>query len=346
MKKLVYGSIAAFALLLTGCGGGSDSASCRFEVQQNLDKGNFDAVIAELDNPSSECRAAYVGNEWKIDLGAAYMGQAGLGVSDIIGLIGVEDGTGVTYETFINKVSAKQTDTALTSLGDAGDSYLAALGAATCADPLLTTSEKDLCLYIGLADTMLATTTISYLVPDIAALFDTTDITAQDAAKEEMKASMCALAFMFDGSICTDATSVVASDVIFSYSDSTTKTFSDITVTMAAPSTGVYHRLGLSPLNTTVVTDGYCMNDFTNPSTTWDLALSPYACPLNQDPTQEDLNISTLLVDTLNGGLDSVSGALSSDPALQADIDTYKAEIDTNSDGITIDEIQAYLLTL
>ncbi len=343
MKKLVYGSIAAFALLLTGCGGGSDAASCRFEVQQNLDKGNFDAVIAKLDSPSSECRAAYVDNEWNIDLGAAYMGKAGLSISDVIGLIGTDNGT---YQTFVQNVSAKQSATALSSLENAGNRYSSALGTSTCNDLSLTTSEKDLCLYIGLSNTLLATTTIGYLVEDIAALFDTTDIAAQDAAKEEMKASMCALAFMFDGSICTDATSVVASDVIFSYSDSTTKTFSDITVTMAAPSTGVYHRLGLSPLNTTVVTDGYCMNDFTNPSTTWDGVSSPYACPLNQDPTQNDQNITTLLVDTLNGGLDSVSGALSADPTLQADIDTYKAEIDTNSDGITIDEIQAYLITL
>ena len=268
------------------------------------------------------------------------MGEAGLSVSDVIGLVGVDTGT---YQAFVNDVSAKQTSTALTSLGNAGDSYLAALGATTCADPLLTTSEKDLCLYIGLADIMLATTTISYLVPDIAALFDATNPNYA-ASKEEMEASSCALQFANQGTICGPASSVTGIDVPFTYSDSSTRTFRDITVTIGA---NVYHRLATAAAvipGTTVVTSGYCNDNFTGLSETWTSPL--LACPLNQDPTQEDLSISTLLVDTLNGGLDSVSGALSADPTLQADIDTYKAEIDTDSNGIDIDEIQAYLLTL
>jgi len=347
MNKIIYSGISALALMLTACGGGSDAASCRFETQQNLDKGNFSAVITELSNPSSECRAAYNSDEWKIDLGAAYMGEAGLSVSDIIGLIGLDTGTGATYQTFINGVSAKQTPTALSSLDNAESTYVSALGANLCTDPSLTSSQKDICLYIGLAQTMLATTTINYLVDDIAALFDPTNPN-YTAAKEEMRASVCALEFADSNSVCADASSVTGTDVVFTYSDASTRTFRDIVVTMSGTST-VYHKLGtasgVTP-GTTVVTQGYCNNDFSNPSAVWNMTSSPYACPLNQDPTKADQNVTTLLVDTLDNGLDSVAGALAGDANLQQDINTYKSEIDTNSDGISISELQTYLNNL
>lgn len=344
---MAYFSLSLMALLFSGCGGGSDDASCRFEVQQNLDTGNYEAVIAELSNENSECRSAYLNNEFQIDLGAAYMGEAGLSLSDIIGLIGVENGS---FDTFVDGVSKKQTNTALASLGNAGAAFTAALNTTNCNDPFLTlsSSEKDICLYIGLTETIRATTTISYLLDDIAALFNGLDLTSQAAAKEEMKASMCALQFASQGTTCAEASSVTETPVIFTYSDSSNKSFRDITVTMVAAPNNVYHRLatatGVTP-GTTIVTEGYCANDFSNPSATWSTGL--YACPLNKDPLQEDLNISTLLVNTLNSGLNAVSAAFSSDPVLQQDIIDYKNEINTDAnDTISIDEIQAYLKTL
>lgn len=346
MKKLTYFSLSLMVLLFSGCGGGSDDASCRFEVQQNLDTGNYAAVIAELSNENSECRSAYLNNEFQVDLGAAYMGEAGLSLSDIIALIGVDNGT---FGTFVDSVSKKQSTSALTSLGNAGAAFTIALNGTDCNGiSLLSSSEKDICLYIGLTETMRATTTISYLLDDIAALFNGLDLTSQDAAKEEMKASMCALQFANIGTTCADATTISATDVNFTYSDDSNRSFREITVTMVAAPNNVYHRLatatGVTP-GTTVVTEGYCSNDFLNPSSTWSTGL--YACPQNKDPLQEDLNISTLLVNTLNSGLDAVSGALSGDPVLQQDIIDYKNDINTDAnDTISIDEIQAYLKTL
>ncbi len=325
------------ALLFSGCGG-SDESSCRFEVQQNLDAGNYAAVIAELDNPNSECRSAYLNNEFQIDLGSAYMGDAGLSLSDIIALIGAKDGS---FGTFVDGVSKKQNTSALASLGNAGGAFTIALNGTDCNGLSLSSSEKDICLYIGLTETMRATTTINYLLGDIAALFDTTN-PGNAIAKEEMKASMCALQFAIAGTTCADASAIIATDVNFTYADASNKTFKDIKVIVNGHD---YYRLAraVNP-GTTIVTDGYCDNSFSNQSKAWSTGL--YACPLNKDPAQEDLNISTLLVDTLNSGLNAVSGALSGDPALQQDINTYKSEIDTNNDGISTTEIQAYLKTL
>lgn len=347
MKNILYSGIVGLTLLLTGCGNSDEAASCRFDVQLNLDSGNFEAVIAELTNPSSACYDAYNGDEWQIDLGAAYMGRAGLGTSDIIGLIGVEDGTGnSTLETFIDSVIKKQTSTALPDLKSASSSYTTALGVADCASPLtLTNSQKDICLYRGLADTMLTSTTISYLLDDISTLFDDTDTLAQAAAQEEMDASMCALIFSNDGSTCAEASTVVPTDVTFTYEDNSTRDFRDIAVTING---NEYHRLATATAvtpGTTIVTDGYCDNFFANETDTW---VSPlYACPLNRDSAAGDESVLTLLTETLASGLDGVEAALSGDPELQQDITDYKLEVDPNDDdNVTLTEIDNYLDTL
>ena len=347
MNVKTFSLSVVLTMTFLGCGG-DDTASCRFEVQQNLDKGDFTAVIAELSNASSTCRSAYTGNEWQIDLGAAYMGEAGFGISDLISLIGVEDaGATSSYGTFVDRISQQQSDTALNSLDNAKLSYVAALNGTACTDPSLTNSEQDICLYTGLADTMLATTTLNYLLDDISALFDNNSI-AQADAKEDMKASMCALEFLNQASTCADASSVTAVDVPFTYSDDSVKTFSDVSVVING---NTYHRLGTEASvvpGTTIVTDGYCMDDFSMPSPTYSVN-SRYACPLNQDPNVDDRNVTTLLVETLNGGLDSLESVFSGDVTLQQDIIDYRNDIDNlgNSDGtITVDEIQDYLITL
>jgi len=351
----MYSGILALGLILGGCGEGSDEAACRFSVQQNLDKSNFDAVITELSNPNSVCLNSYAGNDFQIDLGAAYMGQAGLGITDILAMLAAEDSaTNVsTFNTLIDKVSATQTDTALTSLGKAATAYTAALGTQTCVNPsLLSNSKKDICLYIGLGETMRATSTIGYLVDDVRVLFDANATTAQkDAVKEEMTASLCALQFFAtNGTVCTEASSVTANDVVFTDVNNSTRTFGDVTVIMAA-SGNVYHEMGTASGVTprqTVVTDGYCDSSFGNFSANWSV-LSPYACPLNKDFSQVDLSVETLLVDSLNAGLDGISAAVSGDPELLTDVAEYKTSIDgvipgTFDDGvISIEEIQYYL---
>ena len=344
----MYSGLVALALTLSGCGGG-DEASCRFNVQQNLDTGNFAAVISELNNPSSACLATYAASDFQIDLGAAYMGEAGLGITDIISLITTETASTDTFATLIDGVTEQKSDSALDNLGKAARAYTLGLEGVDCNSTSITPSQQDICLFIGLAETMRATTGISYLVDDVSLLFDDANTTAQTAAQEEMTAAMCALQFINQGTQCTEAT-VAATDVDFTYSDvnNTVKTFSDITVTMTATAK-VYHELGTElatmPGGTTIVTDGYCQNDFSSPSDIWSLS-SPYACPLNQDPTVEDESIVELLVDTLNGGLEAILGAID-DPELEADVNEYLIEINTDADTtVSIEEIQDYLNNL
>lgn len=345
----MYSGLVALAFTFSGCGGNSDEASCRFEVQQNLDTGNFAAVIAELNNPSSACLATYAASDFQIDLGAAYMGQAGLSITDIVGLVTADTGSSDAFASLIEGVTEQQSDSALDNLGKAAEAYTLGLEGVNCTSLTITPSQQDICLFIGLAETMRATTTISYLVDDVTILFDDTDPIAQTAAQEEMTAAICALQFINQGSQCLEAT-VVATDVNFTYADvnSTQKTFSDITVTMSAFPNNKYHELGTALAftpGTTIVTDGYCENNFSSPSDIWSLS-SPYACPLNKDPTIEDESIVTLLVETLNGGLEAILGAID-DPELEADVNEYLLEINTDANAtISIVEIQDYLNNL
>jgi len=355
VKNIMYSGLVALSLALSGCGGGSDEASCRFDVQQNLDTGNFDAVITELSNPNSACSNSYVENDLQIDLGAAYMGQAGLGITDIITMLTAESAASSpsTFDTLIDKVSGAQSDTVLVSLSNAKKAYEEALGISTCANPtLLSNSQKDICLYIGLGETMRATSTVGYLVDDVTVLFDDTATQAeQDLVKEELTASLCALEFYYNsGSVCSDASSVIANDVVFTDTNGLTRRFGNITITMAVTGNTYYEMgtaSGVTP-GSTVVTDGYCDSNFNNQADKPG-PLSPYACPLNKDFNELDLSVEELLVDTLNSGLDGITAAVSGDDELVTDVVEYKASIDgvipgVTADGtISIEEVQYYL---
>ncbi|MCX7738628.1 MAG: hypothetical protein N2Z80_04345 [Hydrogenothermaceae bacterium] len=75
------GVLALSSILVLGCGGNgnvfepladkSSTEACKVDVSQNLDKGNYDAVL------SSSCASP-------IDKGAAYLGKAGFDITDVI----------------------------------------------------------------------------------------------------------------------------------------------------------------------------------------------------------------------------------------------------------------------
>ncbi|HFU74045.1 MAG TPA: hypothetical protein ENK65_00670, partial [Helicobacteraceae bacterium] len=104
MKKSIFFSAVTALFLLSGCGGSSDEADCRFSTQTDLDTGNFEAVIGRLSTPNSSCRSAYANNEWQVDLAAAYMGRAGVTVSSILETIGSGN---ADFASFVAGVDAK-----------------------------------------------------------------------------------------------------------------------------------------------------------------------------------------------------------------------------------------------
>jgi len=89
----------------------------------------------------------------------------------------------------------------------------------------------------------------------------------------------------------------------------------------------------------TTITNGYCPNDsFSDRNTTMTFDTKGtflpdttyYVCPVNEDPEAEELTTTTLIVDALNGGFDSiisVVGGDDDDSEIADSINEFKGEI-------------------
>ncbi|KIM09104.1 MAG: hypothetical protein KU28_00215 [Sulfurovum sp. PC08-66] len=131
---------AVVSMFISGCGTDSPQA-CAYKVQQNLDGGEYVAVIAELNNSSSVCYQAggFTKEAGYENLGAAYVGAAGFDVSGLIKLfseINIEDAISLSSSGDFNRSNPDQVKkgVALVStlskhLGANGSAYLDKAGA-------------------------------------------------------------------------------------------------------------------------------------------------------------------------------------------------------------------------
>lgn len=83
MKWLYLSAVTVLisVLLLSGCGSNSDEA-CAYKVEQDLDHGEYDAVIAELENGGT-CNGALSQNAAWTNLAGAYLGKAGISLGGL-----------------------------------------------------------------------------------------------------------------------------------------------------------------------------------------------------------------------------------------------------------------------
>lgn len=323
---------------MTGCGT-EEASSCRFEAQTALDQHEFSKAIDLLEN-NPACAEAYSGNERNIDLAAAYMGKAGLSISDLITLASSSaDGGSDTFQTFITDASQSRSATALNDLDTASKHLEKALGTgvscATLQNGTTSNSEKDICLYKGMSDILLSTVTIGYLTTDIEAWADS------GTSDDSMNASLCALEFALadqtpDPFSCSKGGSASLKTSSVTFDNGKTYAVSNVALNGLD-----YENLINDETNSTVLSDGYCTVSFIPCS---EGGAGCYACPVDQTASGSNTDVASLLLEALNGGFDATSAALSGDPELQADIETFKAEVDGDGDGdITIDEILSYL---
>ncbi len=330
MKKLLATSLVCATLIFSGCG--ESDAESQLEIQQMLDDGDYLGVIARLEG-NANTQSEYIA------LGSAYMGAAGLSLSDLITIIAdSNEDNNDAFASFANSVDEKTANNpkALEYLGKSTDAYKEVIGDA-CSDDnaTLTDSQRDICLYTGLSESMRATVTLGYL-GDVASL-------ANDTSDDELTASACAMQYAYDGTVPVECTKGADSDVTFVESNSTYTTFA-MTVN---GSSFDYLKTTFTP-GTTVLSNGYCpLDSFAdrNVTMTYDTkTLGYYACPVDETGDQ-NLTTEALLVDILNGGFDSViAGVGGTDSELAGDIEEFKAEI--NQDGnetITMDDIINYI---
>jgi len=306
LKNVLVTSLAAFTLLMSGCGGDSAGES-RLETQQMLDNGDFEGVIAKLES-SATTDSDYLA------LGSAYMGKAGFSLSDIVSAFATS--TSSEGEAFANYtktiIGDSPSPTSYSDLDKATVNYTKVIGDACTTSKYLSVSEKDVCLYVGLALTTQAATTIDLLTSDLTS-FGTGETDAK------LMASACAMQYVVDpAKVDSGCTVIPKSDVTFLESQ---KTYGRIDILV----NGEANDFLLTNNNTsTVLTVGYCPNDdFSLRSD--EKKLNYYPCPMNTTINSEDVTTAGALVDTLNNGLDLVENV--GPEEMQGDVDEFKCDL-------------------
>lgn len=331
IKKVLTVSAVTAMLLLTGCS--SNDAEGHLQNQQDIDSGNYEAVIERLEDGDNT-------NEELMLLASAYMGRAGVSFSDIIKIMveSTKDDSGDGFANFAQAIAENKTSTTLTDLGKATESYeeiMISYGKECTAEYTLTDAEESICLYQGLSYTVKTASTLSYL-GDL-------DSFGEDVASDDgLKASECAMQYAYEG---TDAnidvlcTATPGADVTFDNG----KTYTGLSILVNAIEYK-YLMTGLTP-NQTIITDGYCTNtDFSTRVN--EEFVGSYVCPINESAGEDDIVALDVLVDTLNNGTDAVIAAVGSDDEdsdIAADIEEFKKEVlgvdeNANIDGIEITE--------
>ena len=335
VSKILSVSLISAMLLFSGCGDSDEVAESRLDTQQMLDSGDFQDVITKLEN------GLFLTDADSFTLGAAYMGRAGLGISDLITILVDDSDSGSdSFTSFINDIGSRATDSALVDLNKADVRFKNIVGN-VCEDKtaLLTDTQESVCLYVGLAKIMKVATTFSY-IGDVAAFSDT------QSGDDEMKASECAMQYAFDGNaakidaVCNIIPPVVAAtDVTFS---TTARAYKELTITVNGNEYD-YLMPNATP-NLTTVTDGYCTN--TNFLTRNDIKFTgSYACPVNESPFAPELTVLDVLVDSLNGGIDSTVNSTGGDDSDTGEsVTEFKEEVKNGGSGdVTEQDIIDYL---
>lgn len=326
VRKLLATSLVATALIFSGCG--DDEGESRLETQQMLDDGDFKGVIARLEtNSTSNINS----NDNYLALAAAYMGKGGYTLLDIVGsMIEDEDGNSEEDEDIIASLAENATFSSTLDLEKAEMYYTKVVGENTCNESNLTSSQEDMCLFVGLSAITKAASTVKLLVGDISSF-------GSDDASEDYKltATGCAMQFAFDNnmSATSEKCNIVVDkpDVTFTLIG---KTYTPLTIDVKSESaSNKYYYLmtqqdDITKTRQTTLTSGYCTND--NFSTrTDDYSSSLYACPINENPDTNDTTSIDVLVDALNGGIDSVAniGSDDEDNDMKSSIDEFKCDV-------------------
>jgi len=304
--KMLISVLLATVLFLSGCGDseGEDSLA----IQQMLDDGDYAGVITALES-SADSDGDYIA------LGTAYMGKAGVSLTNIVSAMSSDNVSNDGFASFVNGIADISTPTALTDLGKSSKYYKMVVGDCSALD--LSDSAKDICLYIGLGATTRSAVTIDSLVGNISTFSDNTIIDNQ------LTASVCAMAYAFNNTNNGTCTFTESPDVNFTV---ISRVYTPLIVTVVADVNATKYHYLMTSTNATVLTNGYCTEiDFSTRVNDYNLTTAPYACPVNENPVEDELTATGILVDILNDGIDSIAAAVTDD--IQADIDEYKCDV-------------------
>lgn len=154
IKKTIMASLLSASVFISGCG--VDNDACVVQVGLDLDSERFDAVITALED-NQTCGGAFSSEEAWMNLGAAYIGTAGISIGKIVGSVGslAADASGGSADisTLLSTFEEASTTTGLKALSKAQTVYGYLLEGVSCDAPTTAIQEAS-CMYNQLADTL------------------------------------------------------------------------------------------------------------------------------------------------------------------------------------------------
>ncbi|SFV52241.1 hypothetical protein MNB_SM-7-1231 [hydrothermal vent metagenome] len=359
MKKLLSASAFSAILLFSGCG--DENATCRIDVQKDIDQGKFESAIEKL---NGSCKDTYNESDRLYSLATAYMGESGYGISDAIRImIEANDNSGNgSFTSFTQSIDDNKKENSLELLTKSKNYFLRSL------DPSITdtnqlfkkycSNEQDFnnsrisnaCFYVGFDEVVRTSVTVGGLTKDLTKTLEAIDSDDSTEVPLDMKVSLDALAWATNQTIKNGST-IDAKDVTI-----TNTPYRALTITNNGET---FYRLAdadaPSSSSSTIFTQGYCTtdgdktacegieNDDGSIDTTVAGADKCYACPVSLDENTSGAKVTELLVETLNNGTDSIL-SITDDEDIAQSIEEFKEEItgDKNKD-ITVSDIIDYL---
>jgi hypothetical protein len=356
-KKVLAASIVAASLFLSGCG--EESTSCRFNVQADLDEGNFDSAITAL---NGSCKDAFTASDRYFNLASAYMGKSGFGAIDVVNMVlDSSDSNDSAFSALTRSVSENKKESSLEYLAEAKTYFLlsanpdankSSVTTAVCDVNSSDTRIDNACFYVGFAQTFQATTTVTYLTKDVDGLVDSINDNNKNETPIDMKASLDALSWATGATSLPNGSTITASAITIEG-----KAYKHLVVLQNGES---FYRLAdasaPSTESSTLVTNGYCDIDGNKSncegiekadgSIIENAPVECYACPVGGD--NNSTNVANLLVNALNGGTDVLS-SVTDDEDIHKSIDEFVQDITGDSNAkagdvnVTLEQVLNYL---
>jgi len=328
LNKIILALLVAITFFMSGCT--NEEGENRLTTQQMIDDANYESVIRILQPKEEKSDEDYLA------LGAAYMGDAGYSVTDLVSAISKsnEEEEDDAFLILVKELNENTDENSLNNLQKAADSYAKVLDPSVCLnDAQLSDSQKDICVYIALAHSMKVATAISYL-GDVGELKTSYD--EEGEITDDWTASACAIHYTYSSTEDEKCTFMKDPNIITFESN---KSYQPLSVIVNGNSFD--YLMTLQYPRQTILTNGYCSLDFQSCDKGEEEC---FACPLNQSSSDEELTVTNVLVDTFNDSIHILLGALDNNEHLTENIKEYQNEITNYQDrDITIEDIVKYL---
>ncbi|WP_457622488.1 hypothetical protein [Persephonella sp.] len=359
MKKKI--TILFAGAFLASCGGydelglsddGSGEA-CRYDIVAALDAGDYDYVIQKLSSDIT-CNGGMTVEEGNLNLAAAYVGNAGFTIPDIVNDILQSQNTNLSslqdyqFDQFLDVLSTRAKPSNITLLEKAAQRYRSIADA--CDSPDLSNIEKDACFYRGLVEAARSSISLAFTLDNVKSWIDPgkcEDLNGNGVG-DNGEIEACSLEYALNNSCTIPGVNYFSyGNVTFSdgftyesvrfFVNSTDPDCSDI------ESYKLIYRSGV--IETVVLTEGFCDTDYQSCSTPDGVNCLP--CPV-LDAEGNPYTVEGTILDAIESAANLITETVGNVNAdVKQAVDDFRNEVCTAADNdpstCTSEDLAEYL---